>query len=102
MQLCQGEASEDEHPEFWRLLGGDKSQVQPEVADSAEDDKKAAKDTELYRLKEAEVKGKRTLTFEKLKGVYRASLDPDDAFILVCPAEIYAWIGKVQLTQGYE
>ena len=48
----------------------------------------------LYRIKEGEKNGKRILTTEKLKAVSRSLLGADDTFILVCPAEIYAWIGK--------
>ena len=95
VQLDQGQPSEDEYGGFWNELKGDKSMVQPAVEDSKDDDKKAAKETMLYRLKETvdESTGKRKLTTEKLKGIYRSHLDPDDTFILVCAAEIYAWIG---------
>ena len=89
--LDQGEKSED-HAEFWALLGGSKSDVQPALEDSLEDDKAASKDTVLYQLHEDEATGKLSKT--KCKGVYRAHLDETDTFILVCPGEIFAWIGK--------
>ena len=94
-RLEQGQKSEDEHPEFWAVLGGDKSMVRPAVADSAEDDAKGARRRpSLYRLHESE-DGKKALTIEKVKGVpLRAALDPTDTFVLVCPGEIYAWIGS--------
>ena len=94
VQLDQGQKSEGEHAEFWSKLKGDKSMVQPAVADSVEDDKKAMKDAELFHLHESE-DGKKTLTIEKVKGgPLRAALDPTDTFVLVCPSEIYAWIGS--------
>ena len=93
-RLEQGQKSEDEHPEFWALLGGDKSMVRPAVADSAEDDAKGARESELFHLHESE-DGKKALTIEKVKGgPLRAALDPTDTFVLVCPGEIYAWIGS--------
>ena len=94
VQLDQGQPSEDEHPPFWAAVGGSKKDVPAAIEDSKEDDKKAASDTMLYRIKEGEKNGKRILTTEKLKSVSRSLLDADDTFILVCPAEIYAWIGK--------
>ena len=85
-RLEQGQKSEDEHPEFWALLGGDKSMVRPAVADSAEDDAKGARESELFHLHESE-DGKRALTIEKVKGgPLRAASTRTDTFVLVCPA----------------
>ena len=91
VRMDQGQPDED-NAEFWRLLGGSKRDVQPALDDSAEDDKRAAGQTVLYQLHEDEATGK--LTKSKCKGVWREMLDETDTFILVCPNEIFAWIGK--------
>ena len=91
VRLDQGDKSED-LPDFWKLLGGDKSMVGAAKEDSAEDDKAHSQQTVLYQLHEDDATGK--LTKSKCKGCYRSELDETDTFILVCPGEIFAWIGK--------
>ena len=85
VQLDQGQPSEDEFPAFWAALGGTKAQVPPPVEDSKADDKKAAKETELYRLTETALpNGKRKLVTEKVGRSSRAPGSHAHCTLMAC------------------
>lgn len=91
VRMEQGEPSED-LAAFWTTLSGEKIMVAATVPDSADDDKQASAQVQLFQLSD---EGGRLKSKEITdRPLLRQHLDANDVFILACPAEIFAWIGS--------
>jgi len=94
MESC----SASEADAFWKALGGKSPNgIAPAEPDTAEAESQAAESTQLWRLAEVlSDGGRKKLQITEVVGrpLKRSMLDPDDAFILAAPSEVWIWIGS--------
>jgi len=92
----KSKAENDLDDEFWKVLGGKPSDVQPAIPDAeVENPKDAPLDANkvvLYRLSDST--GKMVFKKEKEGKITIKDLDSNDVFVVDADIEIFVWVGK--------
>ncbi|KAH9256009.1 hypothetical protein BASA81_005785 [Batrachochytrium salamandrivorans] len=80
--------------DFWKILGGNESQVSPPIAERPAKEEDALDNTKLKLFQLSDASGK--LTFkQKAEGKLSESmLDTNDVFILDAKLQLFVWVGK--------